>query len=118
MHPGVGNSNTKMGLSRMPVNDPSDGVMVPPETAESASIGTGAVENAPSDGNARRLDEAPIPAPVIPFHALAGIFPVGDDAGIRELARRIEGNVPIDPVILYEGKVLDGTARGHPRDGH
>ena len=98
-----------MGLSRMPVNDPSDGVMVPPETAESASIGTGAVENAPSDGNARRLDEAPIPAPVIPFHALAGIFPVGDDAGIRELARRIEGNVPIDPVILYEGKILDGA---------
>jgi hypothetical protein len=93
----------------MPVNDPSDGVMVPPETAESSSIGTGAVENAPSDGNARRLDEAPIPAPVIPFHALAGIFPVGDDAGIRELARRIEGNVPIDLVILYEGKILDGA---------
>jgi hypothetical protein len=96
----------------MPVNNPPDGVMVPPETAEFPAIGTGVVEKsaaeAPSDENGRSLDNAPIPTPVIPFHALAGIFPIGDDASIRELARRIGGSVPIDPIILYEDKVLDG----------
>jgi hypothetical protein len=35
---------------------------------------------------------------------------MGDDATIRHLARRIVGNVPIDPVILYEDKILDGAA--------
>jgi hypothetical protein len=73
------------------------------EPAEQAAIASR------SDSNILDLD-APIPAPLIPFHDLAGIFPVGDDATIRDLAQRIDGNVPIDPVILYEDKILDGPA--------
>ena len=66
--------------------------------------------DSPPDSDARSLDEAAVPAPDIPLHPLAGIFPIGDDASIRDLARRISGNVPIDPVILCEDKILDGAA--------
>jgi hypothetical protein len=85
-----------------------------PSTNAAESTGVEPAEHAAIDStpgtDVRSLDDAPIPAPVIPFHELAGIFPVGDDASIRELARRIVGNVPIDPVILYEDKILDSAA--------
>jgi hypothetical protein len=93
-------------------NGPSESAGPSPNTAESTGVEAGehaAIASTPGV-DARSLDDAPIPTPVIPFHELAGIFPVGDDTSIRELARRIDGNVPIDPVILYEDKILDGTA--------
>ena len=35
------------------------------------------------------------------------IVPMRDDASIRELARQIAGDVPLDPIILFEDQVLD-----------
>jgi hypothetical protein len=86
----------------------------PPEGAETSSDPaplSAAEEAIGSEINegARDAADEPIPAPVIPLHSLAAIFPAYD-ASIRELARRIGGNVPIDPVILYEGKILDRAA--------
>src|SRR3984893_3662807 len=86
----------------------------PPEGAETSSdpAALPAVEEAiDSEINegAREAADGPIPAPPVPFHSLAGIFPPSE-ASIRELAQRIGGNVPIDPVILYEDRILDGAA--------
>jgi hypothetical protein len=93
-------------------NGPAESAGPSPNAAESRGVEPAehaAIDSTPGI-DARSLDDAPIPAPVIPFHELAGIFPVGDDASIRDLARRIVGKVPIDPVILYEDKILDGAA--------
>jgi hypothetical protein len=86
----------------------------PPEGAETSSDPAAlpaAEEAIDSEINesAHVAADAPIPEPAIPFHSLAGIFPPSE-ASIRELAQRIGGNVPIDPVILYEGKILDRAA--------
>jgi hypothetical protein len=93
-------------------NGPTESAGPSPNAVE--STGAEPAEHAAIDStpgiDARSLDDVPIPTPVIPFHGLAGIFPPGDNASIRELARRIVGNVPIDPVILYEEKILDRAA--------
>jgi hypothetical protein len=57
---------------------------------------------------AREAADEPIPAPAIPPHPLAAaIVPMRDDASIRESARHIGPNDPIDPIIQYEEKILD-----------
>ena len=76
----------------------------PPEGAETSSDPAAlpaAEEAIDSEINesARVAADAPIPEPAIPFHSLAGIFPPSE-ASIRDLAQRIGGNVPIDPVIF------------------
>jgi AAA domain len=56
---------------------------------------------------AREAADEPLPAPP-PLHPLAAaIVPIRDDASIRETARHIGPNDPLDPIILYEGKILD-----------
>jgi hypothetical protein len=92
-------------------NDPAAPEPLLPEGAETSSdpAALPAVEEAidlESNESARVAADAPIPEPAIPFHSLAGIFPPRE-ASIREQAQRIGGNVPIDPVILFEGKILD-----------
>jgi hypothetical protein len=85
----------------------------PPEGAETSSDpALPAVEEAIGseiNEGARDAADEPIPEPAIPFHSLAGIFPPSE-ASIREQARLIGGDVPIDPVILYQDRILDGAA--------
>lgn len=45
------------------------------------------------------------------FHELAKIFPLMDEARFQELVEDIRTNGLIDPIDLYEGKVLDGRNR-------
>lgn len=45
------------------------------------------------------------------FHELAKIFPLMDEARFDELVEDIRTNGLIDPIDLYEGKVLDGRNR-------
>ena len=92
-------------------NDSATPEPLPSERAETSSdpAALPAVEEAIEseiNESARVAADAPIPAPAIPFDSLAGIFPPSE-ASIRELAQRIGGNVPIDPVILFGGKILD-----------
>src|SRR6266566_5302991 len=65
-----------------------------------------AIDSKINEGTREAADE-PIPAPAIPLHPLAAIVPMRDDASIRELARQIAGDVPLDPIILFEDQVLD-----------
>jgi hypothetical protein len=95
-------------------NDPAAPEPHPPKGAETSSDPAAlpaAEEAIDSEINesARVAADAPIPEPAIPFHSLAGIFPPSE-ASIREHARLIGGDVPIDPVILYEDRILDGAA--------
>jgi hypothetical protein len=86
----------------------------PPEGAETSSDPAAlpaAEEVIGSEINEGAHDaaDAPIPEPAIPFHSLAGIFPPSE-ASIREQARLIGGDVPIERVILYQDRILDGAA--------
>ena len=45
------------------------------------------------------------------FHEFAGIFPLLEEAELQELAVDIKQKGLIDPVFLYEGKILDGRNR-------
>ena len=45
------------------------------------------------------------------FHDLANIFPMLDAEGLEELRADVEKNGQIDPIYLYDGKVLDGRNR-------
>lgn len=44
-------------------------------------------------------------------HPLAALFPLMDAAGIAELAQDIKTNGLHDPILLHEGKILDGRNR-------
>lgn len=44
-------------------------------------------------------------------HPAADIFPMMDDAELRELAKDIEANGLSNPIIQHEGKILDGRNR-------
>jgi len=84
-----------------------------PLTADVASIpaqptGTDAGGRKP-DGIIRGFDSAPLPEPPISFHPLAKqMLPVRSDEAVCELARHIAaGDVPLDPIIVFEGQILD-----------
>jgi ParB-like chromosome segregation protein Spo0J len=49
--------------------------------------------------------------PVYEFHPLAAIFPVMAEPEIAELAADIKANGLRVPIVLYEGKILDGRNR-------
>jgi hypothetical protein len=106
-----GQETTKMGIIDTG-NNPAAPDPLPPEGTEISTDPAAlpaAEEAIDSEINesARVAADAPIPEPAIPFHPAAGILPKGDDASIRELARSIGGNDPIDRIILYKGKILD-----------
>jgi ParB-like chromosome segregation protein Spo0J len=50
-------------------------------------------------------------AKAVQFHPLAEIFPELDNDRLRELAADIKKNGLIDPLVTYEGKILDGRNR-------
>jgi hypothetical protein len=80
-----------------------------PEGAENSSdpAALPAGKEPTKSGTNKDAPDEPIPAPAIPLHPLATIAPMRDDARIREMARHIGPNDPIDPIILYEEKILD-----------
>jgi hypothetical protein len=65
------------------------------------------VDSRAGDADGSTEDQAVPAAPRIPFHPLAQVFPIGGEESVRELARHISQGVPVDPVILFEEKVLD-----------
>ena len=93
-------------------NDPAALEPLPSEGAENSSdpaalpAAEKAIDAEINEG-AREAADEPIPAPPISLHPLAAIVPMRDDASIRELARQIAGDVPLDPIILFEDQVLD-----------
>ncbi len=94
-------------------NDPAAPEPLPSEGAEISSdpAALPAAEKATAseiNEGAREAADEPIPAPPLPLHPLAeAIVPMRDDASIRESARHIGPNDPIDPIILFEDQVLD-----------
>jgi ParB-like chromosome segregation protein Spo0J len=51
------------------------------------------------------------PSALFEVHPIASIFPRLDDAGIDALAMDIKANSQHDPIVLFEGKILDGVNR-------
>jgi ParB-like nuclease domain len=51
------------------------------------------------------------PKPDLAFHPLADVFPLIGGDELRELAEDIKANGLIEPLTLYEGKILDGRNR-------
>lgn len=51
------------------------------------------------------------PAPAIPFHRFAKIFPMMTGKDYDDLVTDIEQNGLRNPIVLYEGEVLDGRNR-------
>jgi hypothetical protein len=45
------------------------------------------------------------------LHPLANEFPLMDEAELKELADDIKKNGLIDPIAIYENKILDGRNR-------
>jgi hypothetical protein len=45
------------------------------------------------------------------FHTLAEIFPPMSDADVAALAKDIKEHGQIEPIVLYEGMILDGRSR-------
>jgi hypothetical protein len=45
------------------------------------------------------------------FHRLADEFPLCSDEEAKELARDIKKRGMIEPIVIYEGKILDGRNR-------
>ncbi|MEQ8226745.1 MAG: hypothetical protein RIA64_01565 [Rhodospirillales bacterium] len=54
----------------------------------------------------------------IEHHPLAGMFPMMDDQSFSELADDILENGLREPIVLYEGKILDGRNRFKACDFH
>src|SRR5262245_42687293 len=48
---------------------------------------------------------------ILPFHPLANIFPLLEGKEFEELADDIHRNGLHEPIILYEGMILDGRNR-------
>ena len=53
----------------------------------------------------------PTPVQPLPTHPFADLFPLMDDAALNELAADIRANGLRDPIVIYQGKVLDGRNR-------
>jgi hypothetical protein len=51
------------------------------------------------------------PAPEYGFHPIAELFPMIDDKELAELAEDIKKNGLLEPIMIYEGKILDGRNR-------
>ena len=49
--------------------------------------------------------------PEYEFHPLAEIFPLMSDDELRQLAKDISKNGLLEPIVLFEGKILDGRNR-------
>jgi hypothetical protein len=90
---------------------------LPPEAGQSASVPAAPLD--PRKGGvdfdinkgAREAANAPIPAPAIPFHPYADIFPIGCDEALEALAADIAEHEQLDPITMYDGKILDGRRR-------
>ena len=46
-----------------------------------------------------------------PFHPLADIFPMMDEAALAELAADIEAESQREPIHLWQGQIIDGRNR-------
>ena len=90
---------------------------LPKETDVSDDVGDQPVPDGPPPGDAHDVTESAaleaqsaateLKAP----HALADLFPMMDDKALREITADILDNGLMEPIITYEGKVLDGRNR-------
>jgi ParB-like chromosome segregation protein Spo0J len=84
--------------------DPGQGGVDSEPVTETAEVGTGGI----ADG---------IGADVLalagenPFHPLANIFPMLDEASQRAMTRDIQERQQLEPITLFQDKILDGRAR-------
>jgi ParB-like nuclease domain len=46
-----------------------------------------------------------------PFHPLADVFPLMQGAEFKDLLEDIKANGQLEPIVLYENKILDGRNR-------
>src|SRR5690348_4716752 len=67
------------------------------EGQEQLELGVVAVANWPAEG--------------LKPHPIAGIFRMMDDAELDDLAERIRANGLRQPIVIYEGMILDGRNR-------
>ncbi len=49
--------------------------------------------------------------PALSFHPVAEVFPLPDESHLQAMAEDIAANGLLDPIMLYEGKILDGRSR-------
>lgn len=64
-----------------------------------------------SDLRPLRVEACP-PHPML-YHELACLFPMLDNAALADLTEDIRANGVREPIVLYEGKILDGRNRYH-----
>jgi N6-adenosine-specific RNA methylase IME4/ParB-like chromosome segregation protein Spo0J len=72
-------------------------------------------ESAPAERSIPGLSKSPLPAKPFagspPFHALANVFPLIEGVEFDELVASILANGLREPIILFQGSILDGRNR-------
>jgi hypothetical protein len=85
--------------------------MVPPTNAKIPTDSSAGAGSSVGSETGTTGAETAVTAPAIPFHPFAEIFPMLAGERLRELAQDIKEHGLLDPVVLYEGKILDGRCR-------
>lgn len=89
------------------VSECGDNVVVAPEAEQQ----TDTVQADAADSNDAAPKQSDESAPEWQFHELAELFPRLSDEEMEDLGADIEKNGLVEPVTMYQGKVLDGRNR-------
>jgi ParB-like chromosome segregation protein Spo0J len=90
----------------MPTDKPAPTTVMPVENPTAhADPATTTAESSDPDASKKDADWS------MPPHPLADIFPPLDEDGLRALAEDIRANGLREPIVLYEGAILDGRCR-------